>query len=93
MLHRGISGSSETPKLQARTIMAHIQTSTPASDFLPRIAAFFSSIGNGFVRFAENHARVRAAAELHAMSDMQLAKLGLKREDIIRHVFSDRYYL
>lgn len=38
-------------------------------------------------RIAENDPRLRQTRALQAMSDEQLAALGLARADIVRHVF------
>ncbi len=38
-------------------------------------------------------ARVRSAQALQALSDAELAKRGLKRDEIVMHVFRDVFYL
>ncbi len=53
------------------------------------IAAPFIAIGNGLVTLAENSDRMKKVAKLNAMSDEELAKRGLSREDVVRHVFAD----
>jgi len=56
----------------------------------------FSRLGtvffNAMVRIAERNPRYRKVQALSAMTDEQLAARGLKREDIVRHVFADVYY-
>ncbi len=56
-------------------------------------ARFGSALLTGLTAAAESNSRLVKARRLHAMSDDQLAALGLKREDIARHVFSDLYYI
>ena len=58
--------------------------------FLARLG---DSILVGLTMAAESNSRLAKARRLQAMSDDQLAALGLKREDIARHVFSDLYYI
>ena len=48
---------------------------------------------DGMVWIAERNPRVRQAEQLQAMTDAELAKRGLKREDIARHVYRDLFYL
>lgn len=63
----------------------------------PEAPSAFSSLINTIAHAAS--AMVRAASRqdqvesLQALSDEQLATRGLAREDIVRHVFHDRYYL
>ncbi|SDY17856.1 DUF1127 domain-containing protein [Citreimonas salinaria] len=72
--------------------MAHITTTAPHS-----AAGFFHGLGNRILSFltaiAESNSRMREAERLNAMSDAELARIGLKREDIARHVFRDMYYV
>lgn len=53
----------------------------------------FSALARGFVAFAESNPRLRQVEQLSAMSDAELAKLNIKRQDIVRHVFRDVYYV
>jgi hypothetical protein len=64
-------------------------TSAPRKGLFAGIAAVFGKIGNGLIRLAESNQRVQRVQRLMDMSDDQLAKRGLKREDIVRHVFAD----
>ncbi|KIN64534.1 hypothetical protein Z946_3426 [Sulfitobacter noctilucicola] len=61
---------------------------------------FFVGVGNWFSRVGESMAkgsvgqrRYDQAEALNALSDAELAKKGLKREEIIHHVFRDLYYI
>lgn len=58
---------------------------------------FFASIGNAIVRsmtaIAEADSRVRRVQQLQAMSDADLAARGIKRDEIVHHVFRSTYYM
>ncbi len=71
--------------------MAHLTTpDTPLSNPL---AGLGRAILRGLVAAAEANPRVREADRLKAMSDEDLARMGLRREDIVRHVFRDLFYV
>lgn len=53
------------------------------------LAAPFVAIGNWMIRLAESNTQVRKAQFLYSLSDEDLAKRGLKREDIVTHVFGN----
>ncbi|MGY9045646.1 hypothetical protein P775_21525 [Puniceibacterium antarcticum] len=71
--------------------MAHAISYT---DTYPK-APLFTRIAHGLATwidsYAENQPRMRGVRALQAMSDAQLAERGLKREDIVRHVFRGIY--
>jgi hypothetical protein len=71
----------------------HDTTSTQGSDLPHRIVAavksFFTVIGTAIVAGATANRRIRVMENLNAKSDAQLARMGLRREDIVRHVFID----
>ncbi|PZX16286.1 hypothetical protein LX81_02138 [Palleronia aestuarii] len=57
------------------------------------------ALANGYARFSEtmvlimeSQARTKQVERLNAKSDAELAKLGLRRQDIVRHVFRDVMY-
>lgn len=58
---------------------------------------FLSRFGHALMRGLESHHRVasrRATIEkLEAKSDAELAKMGLKRDDIPYYVFRDLFYI
>lgn len=60
---------------------------------LHTIAAPFRAIGRFLVTIMENNTRMKHAQYLHSLSDADLEKRGLRREDIVRHVFKDVLYL
>ncbi|MBV1895052.1 MAG: DUF1127 domain-containing protein [Rhodobacteraceae bacterium] len=74
--------------------MAHI-TATPTVSFpvLGTIGRFFAAIGNGLVSMGENSSRYRQVQALHALSDAELAERGIERENIVRVVFADVYWM
>lgn len=83
--------------------MAFFDTTSPAGVLSREITAtrnFLTAIGGFFARkiyaMAENssmNARVLKVRQLEAKTDAELAALKIKREDIVRHVFADVYYL
>lgn len=52
----------------------------------------FVGLGRFLVRLGEANSRVQAMRTLMDMSDDELKARGLKREDIVHHVFADKYY-
>jgi len=60
---------------------------------LAQITTLFTAIGNALVGMAEAHPRMKAINVLQAKSDAELAQIGIKREDIARHVLKDLYYV
>ncbi|MGP6087191.1 DUF1127 domain-containing protein [Antarctobacter jejuensis] len=57
------------------------------------VGALFTSIFEGLVRIAEANSRIKEVERLNAMSDAELDARGLKRTDIVRHVFRDAMYI
>ncbi|SFK96314.1 DUF1127 domain-containing protein [Shimia haliotis] len=57
------------------------------------LTAPFRAIGRFFVAIMENNSRVQRVDALNAMTDEQLAERGLRREDIVRHVFGDYMHI
>ncbi|MBF9050012.1 hypothetical protein GTA62_12415 [Roseobacter sp. HKCCD9010] len=53
----------------------------------------FTALGHFLGAIMDSNSRVREAQALNAMSDAELAKRGLKREEIAHHVFRDAYYV
>ncbi|MBO9395769.1 MULTISPECIES: DUF1127 domain-containing protein [unclassified Shimia] len=74
--------------------MALTDTTSAAPLTLGKVlAAPFRAIGNGFVSLIENNSRIQQVDRLNALTDAQLAARGLKREDIVQHVFRDYMHL
>lgn len=64
-----------------------------AHDSAPFLTRFFGAIGNALVAIGEANPRMRRIEALQRLSDAELAAKGLRRDDIVRHVFGDAYYL
>jgi hypothetical protein len=58
-------------------------------DVLRLLAAPFVAFGNLMISIAEANTRVKKFEYFNSMSDAELAERGMKREDIVRHVFPD----
>ncbi|MBU2962514.1 DUF1127 domain-containing protein [Citreicella sp. C3M06] len=68
-------------------------TASHAQHTAPFLSRFFAALGNAIVAIGEANPRLRRVEALQRLSDEQLAAKGLRREDIVRHVFRDVYYL
>ncbi|MEE4347933.1 MAG: DUF1127 domain-containing protein [Paracoccaceae bacterium] len=53
----------------------------------------FDDLSHGLGRIAETNWRIRETERLSALSDEALAAKGIRREDIVRHVFQDVYWM
>lgn len=70
--------------------MAHTAFHIPTgSSFLSTLAAPFIALGNGLVALGEASSRQDEVKRLNALSDAELAKLGIDREGIVLYVFRD----
>ena len=72
--------------------MAYVTQAQPSS-FLARVGDFFMSLFNSIDLAASANARIAQMEKLNAKSDEELKKMGLRREDIARHVFRDIYHI
>lgn len=61
------------------------------TSILQVLAKPFVAIGNALVAIAEANPRLRQLEYLANLTDAELADKGLKREDIVQHVFPERY--
>ena len=74
--------------------MTTISTPSALSPALrARIDAFFATLGQGVNAYVHTRSRVGEIERLNAMSDAELAEMGLRRDDIPRHVFRDLFYI
>lgn len=73
--------------------MAYISQAQPHSSFFPRISDFFKSVLKAVDLAASTNLRIAQIEKLNAKSDAELKKIGLRREDIARHVFRDLYHI
>lgn len=69
--------------------LADFHTDRPAKSGRGLLARIF----DGLVNIAENNHRVRRVKQLNALSDEELARRGLTRDQIARHVFRDVMYI
>ena len=51
------------------------------------------SLLDAMTTYMEAQARTDRIQAYHAMSDAELAARGIAREDIVRHVYRDRFFL
>lgn len=76
---------------------AHSAHSVSPLEGLQRVGAglrrFFAGIGHGIMMGSTAHRRFEQVQFLQAKSDEDLAALGIKRDDIVHHVFKDLYYI
>ena len=61
--------------------------------FLSALAAPFVKLGAFLVRIAEANARVQQAQALMNLSDAELEKRGIKRNEIVHYVFGYTYFV
>ncbi|MCK0101736.1 hypothetical protein ACFFUT_16655 [Pseudohalocynthiibacter aestuariivivens] len=87
-----LEGGRKPNSDRMRFLMATTQTFTRGSISSSWIGRVFSSIGGAIVSSMEKKSRQQIVQILQAKSDAELAQMGLKRDDIIRHVFSDMFY-
>lgn len=55
-----------------------------------RFDGFFATLGQGFNAYLERLSRADQVRRLDAMSDDELARIGIGRDEIVRHVFRDK---
>ena len=74
--------------------MAH---SAPATATHTSFAGILDRMSEGLTRgltfLVENNPRYRQISAINELSDAELSKRGTTRADMMRRVFSDRYYL
>lgn len=73
--------------------MAFFSDTTTAQDRPAFFAAFSNRVVAFFERLAEAQNRTAAVNALQNLSDRELADIGIAREDIVRHVYRDIYYI
>jgi uncharacterized protein YjiS (DUF1127 family) len=72
--------------------MANITTNVTASPLREGWKRFVAAIVRGLEAQAAVTARRNRIEALEAKSDEELARMGLRREDIAYHVFKDLFY-
>ncbi|WP_299935891.1 DUF1127 domain-containing protein [uncultured Pelagimonas sp.] len=71
--------------------MAYLSTPLPTKS--NPLAGFFGNLFSALVRIAESNTRFTAVEKLQQLSDEELAAKGIRREDIVRHVYRDVLYI
>ncbi|MBW6507469.1 MAG: hypothetical protein K0B00_12050 [Rhodobacteraceae bacterium] len=73
--------------------MAYTAAHAPHSfHFVKGLRAFFTGLGVALVAYGERNSRIAEVERLRALSDAELAGLGIARDRIVHHVFSDRFW-
>ncbi|MTH76427.1 DUF1127 domain-containing protein [Paracoccus aestuariivivens] len=70
-----------------------IQTTEFAPTLRDRVDAIFARIGQGMNSYVEARSRHREIEALEAMSDKDLADMGITRDRIVHYVFRDLVWL
>ncbi|KNG93472.1 DUF1127 domain-containing protein [Pseudaestuariivita atlantica] len=73
--------------------MAYTTADTAAHRSGNPITNALNGIWNWLISISEADHKLRQVEKLQSLSDDQLAKLGLKRQDIVPYVFRDYYYV
>lgn len=60
---------------------------------MARVDAFFAAMGQGINAYMHRKSRMDQIEALNAMSDAELAGIGITRDDIPRYVFRDTFYI
>ena len=68
-------------------------TGSAASRFGGAFTRFLASIREGLDAYVTARSRIAEIERLNAKSDAALAEMGLRREDIPRHVFRDLFHI
>jgi uncharacterized protein YjiS (DUF1127 family) len=71
--------------------MAFVSTTTAPREhrFGKAVHDFFAALGRSFIAYMERSSRLVEIDRLNAMSDEELAKIGVRRDRIAYHVFRD----
>ena len=57
------------------------------------MSGFLSGLTRGLTLYAEHSTRNDQVQKLNAKTDAELAAMGLKRDDIVRHVYRDIFFV
>ena len=75
----------------ANAILNHEITAT--RNFFAGVGAKFTSVLNAMAMASAGQRRAEKVEALWSKSDAELAQMGLKRENIVYHVFGDLFYV
>lgn len=67
-------------------------TATPHVEHRSFLSNIVEALSKGLDLYIESVSRSQQVEALNRKSDAELARMGLKREDIVRHVFRDKLY-
>ena len=70
-----------------------VATATPTSGVRTSFQSFRASLATAFAAYLERRTRTDEIERLNALSDAQLAKLGITRDTIPAYVFRDLFYV
>lgn len=73
--------------------MAFFSDSLAAQPRQSTIATFFAAIGTTLEKIANAQNRSSDVQRMQNLTDQELAALGIAREDILRYVYRDLYYI
>jgi uncharacterized protein YjiS (DUF1127 family) len=73
--------------------MANTTTHIADTGIRSGFAHFFAALGTAMTSYMERRSRADQIARLNALSDAQLAKLGITRDGIPAYVFRDMFYV
>ncbi|MEO9826988.1 MAG: DUF1127 domain-containing protein [Paracoccaceae bacterium] len=74
--------------------MSHVANAhQPGSQIWNTVSNFLISLGTAARDRADMERRMHQMRKLQALSDAELAKLGIARDRIAHHVFRDIYYV
>lgn len=70
-----------------------INTPSRPNHLRQSVDRFFAGVRKGFDVYLESRSRMHQYEALNSKTDEELAAMKLKREDIVRHVYRDIYWL
>jgi uncharacterized protein YjiS (DUF1127 family) len=79
--------------MATQTTNLHYTAIDTRARLMARIDAFFANLGQGINAYMHRKSRMDQIEALNALSDAELAKIGITRDDIPRHVFRDMFYI
>lgn len=75
----------------AYTASFALRDKSPFKGVAERVSALLTLVGERLVDLLEAKARLQEVARLRSMSDAELALHGVTRDDIVAHVFRDKF--
>jgi len=75
------------------TQIHHAPVSPVGAGFFARLSSAAAFVGRTLAFASAGQARFDQIQRLQALSDDELAKRGIARDDIVRHVYRDLFYI